>query len=159
GSCKSRDDMTMVELDTKQPIEGARWEHTLMVFDGEGKMVESWNQHDKLFTHPHTVTMNPYDPDHHVWVVDDGSEQIFKFTRDGKLMMTVGEFRVKGADQTHLGGPSGIAFLPNGDFYVSDGYKNTRVVKFSKDGKYLLEWGTKGEGPGQFGSPHGVAVD
>ena len=159
GTCTSRDDTSMFEIDTRKPIAGARWDHILMIFDANGTLVESWDQHNTLFTHPHSIAVNPYDPEHHVWVVDDGSEQIFKFTRDGRLVMTVGEFRVKGADTTHLGGPCGIAFLPNGDFYVSDGYKNTRVVKFNKDGKYLLEWGTPGSGPGQFGSPHGVAVD
>ena len=140
-------------------IPGARWDHILMVFDRDGNLVESWDQHNDLFTHPHNVTINPYDPEKHVWVVDAGSEQIFKFTRDGDLVMSLGEFRVTGNDEFHFGNPSGIAFLPNGDFYVSDGYRNTRVVKFSKDGKYLMEWGKPGDGPGEFNLPHGIAID
>lgn len=140
-------------------IPGAGWDHVLMVFDGAGNLIESWEQHNDLFTHPHNVTISPYDPERHVWVVDAGSEQIFKFTNDGQLVMTVGEFRVTGSDETHFGNPSGIAFLPNGDFYVSDGYRNTRVVKFSKDGTYLMEWGTPGDGPGEFNVVHGLAID
>lgn len=140
-------------------IPGARWEHTLMIFDENGKLVESWEQHNKLFTHPHNVRIDPYDPERHVWVVDDQSEQVFKFTKDGKLVMTLGEFRVRGNDKTHFGDPTSIAWLPNGDFYISDGYFNTRVVKFSKDGKYLLEWGKPGKGPGEFNTVHSIAID
>ena len=55
--------------------------------------------------------------------------------------------------------PTDIAFAPTGDFYVSDGYGNSRVVKFSRDGKYLLDWGKRGTGPGEFNTPHSVAVD
>ena len=148
----------LAEKSGKQ-IPGARWDHVLMIFDRSGKLVDSWEQHNDLFTHPHNITINPYDPERHVWVVDAGSEQIFKFTNGGKLVMTMGEFRVTGNDETHFGNPSGIAFLPNGDFYVSDGYRNTRVVKFSKDGKYLMEWGKPGDGPGEFNLPHGIAID
>jgi peptidylamidoglycolate lyase len=154
-----------------KPIPGSRWEHLLVIVDAKGKLIESWEQHNHLFTHPHGILIDPNDPERHVWVIDDGSEQIFKFTRDGKkLVMTIGEFRVKGNDQTHLGGPNGMAFLPNGDFYVSDGYKNSRVVKFSKDGKYLMEFGkpptgaaggssSNRYGPGVFRTPHSVEVD
>ena len=153
-----------------KPIPGSRWEHLLLIFDANGKLVESWEQHNHLFTHPHGILIDPNDPERHVWVVDDGSEQVFKFTHDGKkLVMTLGEFRVKGNDQTHLGGPNGMAFLPNGDFYVSDGYKNSRIVKFSKEGKYLMEFGkpptgpaggssANRYGPGVFRTPHSVEV-
>src|SRR5258706_11778656 len=99
-----------------------------MIFDRAGKLVESWEQYNHLFGHPHTITINPYDPERHVWVVDAGSDQIFKFTNDGKkIAMTLGESRVPGNDKTHFRSPTGLAFLPNGDFFVSDGYKNTRV--------------------------------
>jgi peptidylamidoglycolate lyase len=149
----------LVERDGK-PIPGAKWENIIMVFDHNGNLLENWDQWKHLFGHPHTITENPYDPEHHVWVVDAGSDQVFEFSNDGKkLVMTVGESRVQGNDKTHLNGPNGIAFLPNGDFYVTDGYKNFRVVKFSRDGKYLLEWGKKGKGPGEFDIPHGLAID
>jgi len=141
-------------------IPGARWDHIIMVFDAKGKLVENWDQWRHLFGHPHTITESPYDKEHHVWIVDAGSDQVFEFTNDGKkLVMAVGESRVQGNDKTHLNGPNGIAFLPDGDFYVTDGYKNARVVKFSKDGKYLMEWGTRGKDPGEFDLPHSLAID
>ena len=74
-------------------------------------------------------------------------------------MRTLGERGVPGADAAHFNLPTDVAVLADGSFYVSDGYKNTRVVKFTADGKYDFEWGGKGAGQGQFNLPHGVAVD
>ena len=151
---------SMVEFDTGKPIPGAKWDHIVMVFNREGKLIESWEQWNHLFSHPHHILVNPYDPEKHIWIVDAGSDQIFKFTNDGKkLVMVLGESRVPRSDQTHFKTPTSIAFLPNGDFYVSDGYFNTRVVKFSKDGKYLMEWGKPGKGPGEFDTVHAIAID
>ena len=154
-----------------KPIPGSRWEHIVMVVDGNGKLIESWEQHNNMFGHPHGININPYDPERHVWLTDDAKEQIFKFTHDGKkLVMTVGDYREggreahtkglhKGNDEGHLGGPNGMAFLPNGDFWVSDGYVNSRVVKFSKDGKFLMQiGGKKGGKPGEFNTTHSVEV-
>lgn len=142
-----------------------RWDHILLIYNRDGKLIESWEQHNKLFVRPHRVRINPYDPEKHVWLVDDGAHSIYKFTNDGKkLVMTLGQFRKPGSTQTNFGRPTDVAWLPNGDFFVSDGYNNTRVVKFNKDGKYLLEWGQKGEAgketrPGYFNTVHGVVVD
>lgn len=137
-----------------------RWEHVLMVFDANGKLIESWEQHNNLFVRPHRVLISPYDAERHVWLVDDGAHQVFKFTHDGKkLLMTLGEKEKPGNDKAHFARPTDIAWLPNGDFYVTDGYVNTRVVKFSKDGKYLMEWGKPGKGPGELNTVHGIAID
>jgi DNA-binding beta-propeller fold protein YncE len=73
--------------------------------------------------------------------------------------MRLGEKGVPGNDKTHFNQPSDMLFMPNGDFYVTDGYRNTRVVKFSKDGKYLMEWGKPGSGPGEFQTVHGITID
>ena len=147
-------------LASERPDQFPRWDHVLMVFNREGKQVESWEQHNKLFVRPHRVVMDPYDPERNVWLIDDGAHSIYKFTRDGKkLLMTLGEFRVPGNDKTHFNRPTDIAWLPSGEFFVSDGYVNTRVVKFSKEGKYLLEWGKPGKGPSEFNTVHGVAID
>src|SRR5438128_9772516 len=73
--------------------------------------------------------------------------------------MRLGTKGSAGTDRSHFNLPTDVAFAPNGDLYVSDGYGSARVVKFSRDGKYLLEWGTRGNGPGQFGLPHNVVVD
>jgi hypothetical protein len=153
------------DLSQKDPARHPRWDHILLIYNRDGKLTESWEQHNKLFVRPHRVKINPNDPQKHVWLIDDGAHSIYKFTNDGKtLVMKLGEFRVPGTDQTHFGRPTDVAWLPNGDFFVSDGYVNTRVVKFNQDGKYLLEWGQKGEAgketrPSYFNTVHGVVVD
>ena len=135
----------------------------IIIVDGAGKMIESWTQWDKLFQGgrgPHKVKISPYDPERHVWVIDDLRQQIFKFTRDGKqLVLTLGEAGVTGKDEKHFGRPTDIAWLPDGSFFVADGYTNSRIVKFDKNGKYLTAWGTKGIGPGQFNLPHTIVID
>ena len=135
----------------------------ILVLDGDGRVTEAWTQWDKLFQGgrgPHHVKISPYDPERHVWVVDDNRQQIFEFTNDGKtLVRTLGEAGVAGNDEKHFGRPTDIAFLPDGTFFVTDGYVNTRVVKFDKTGKYLTAWGTPGNGPGQFNLPHAIDID
>lgn len=139
---------------------GARVDKQLIVVNRHGALVEDWSQWSHLFGQPHEVTMDPYDPEKHVWVVDRESQQVLKFTNDGKtLVMSLGEYRVPGTDEKHFGRPADIGWAPDGSFYVADGYQNTRVVKFDRHGKYLLAWGTQGSGPGQFLRPHGIAVD
>ncbi|MEE9264281.1 MAG: 6-bladed beta-propeller [Vicinamibacteria bacterium] len=73
--------------------------------------------------------------------------------------MTLGERGVGAWDETHFNEPTDVAVTPSGTAYVADGHKNQRVVKFSKDGKFLLEWGGKGEAPGEFVEPHGLGLD
>ncbi|MBK7600259.1 MAG: 6-bladed beta-propeller [Acidobacteria bacterium] len=73
--------------------------------------------------------------------------------------MTLGEREIPGADGSHFNRPTDVAILKDGSFYVSDGYRNTRVVKFSAKGKFQYEWGKKGNGPGEFNLPHGIATD
>ena len=91
------------------------------------------------------VYISPYDPEKRVWVVDDNMQAIYIFTHDGKqLLQTIGTPEVEGADATHFNRPTYIDWEPNGDFFVSDGYTGTRVAKFDKSGKFLMQWGTKG---------------
>jgi hypothetical protein len=144
-----------------------RWTNSIIVVDRDGKLVESWTQHDKIMSTggkgPHSIKMSPYDPDKHVWVVGDSAQAVFKFTHDGKLVMTVGELGVAGDDEKHFNEPTDLAWLPDGTFFVADGYKNTRVMKFDKNGKFLMAWGKKPAdpakpGPGEFNTVHGIAV-
>jgi NHL repeat len=143
----------------------AKWEHCLTVVDANGNIIEQWTQWDKLFKRPHFVAINPYDPEKHVWVVDDHMHAIYKFSHDGKtLVQTIGTPTVKGADGTHFNRPTFIAWLPDSSMFVADGYNGTRVAKFDKDGKFLLDWGMKGtppndQRPGYFNNVHGLAVD
>ncbi len=143
----------------------AKWEHCLTVVDANGNIVETWTQWDKIFKRPHYVTINPYDPEKHVWVVDDHMHAIYKFTHDGKtLVQTIGTPTVKGADGTHFNRPTFLAWLPDSTMFVADGYNGTRVAKFDKDGKFLMAWGQKGtppndKRPGYMNNVHGIAVD
>ena len=142
-----------------------RWDHIVNIVDRNGRLVESWEQHNKLFVRPHRVLISPYDPDRHIWLVDDGAHSIYKFTNDGKkLVMTLGEFKVPGNDDRHFARPTDIAWLPDGTFFVSDGYTNTRVVKFDRNGKFLMTWGQRGNEPnetrpGYMNTVHAVVVD
>ena len=109
---------------------------------------------------PQHILFNPYDAEMDVWVVDVMVQQIFEFTHYGyQLVLTLGERLKQGDDDQHFGRPTDIAWLPDGTFFVSDGYVNTRVVKFDKNGKFLMTWGTKGKGPGQFDLPHSIDID
>ena len=150
----------------------AKWENCLVVFDGSGNIIETWKQWDKLFRRPHSVYISPYDPEKNVWVVDDNMQVIYRFTHDGsKLLQTIGTPEVAGADATHFNRPTYLDWLPDGTFFVSDGYTGTRVAKFDKNGKFLMQWGMKGgprrggdnealeTRPGYFSNVHGVAVD
>ena len=143
----------------------AKWEHCLTVVDGNGKIIEQWTQWDKIFKRPHYVTINPYDPEKHVWVVDDHMHAIYKFTHDGKqLVQTIGTPTVHGDDGTHFNRPTFLAWLPDSTLFVADGYNGTRVAKFDKNGKFLLAWGQKGmppndTRPGYMNNVHGIAVD
>jgi peptidylamidoglycolate lyase len=119
-----------------------------------GEVLQTWGSN--TFLNPHGLTV---DHEENVWITDTGLHQVFKFTRDGKLLLTLGEAEVSGWDEGHFNRPTQVAVLPDGSFYVGDGYGNSRVAKFDKDGKFLFEWGSPGTGPGQFDNPHGVIVD
>jgi DNA-binding beta-propeller fold protein YncE len=131
-----------------------------MVLNADGKVVEDWKQWDDLISIPHSIHISPYDKERHIWVVDRDNHQLLQFTNDGKkLTMKLGEKGVSGTDHGHFNRPAGMAFMPDGSFYIADGYVNSRVIKFDKNGKFLLEWGTKGSGPGQFNLVHSVTID
>jgi hypothetical protein len=140
--------------------------NTILIVDRQGNLVESWKQWDYLFEGgrgPHQIYVQPYDPERHVWIVDDMNHVIHKFTNDGKTkVFTLGEMGVFGPndDLQHFNRPTMIDWLPDGTFFVSDGYANSRVVKFSKEGKPLLWWGSMkpGKADGEFTVPHGIAV-
>ena len=143
----------------------ANWDNCIVVVNSKGDIIERWNQWNKILKRPHFVTINPYDPEKHVWVVDDHMHAIYEFTHDGKqLVKTLGTPTVEGAGATHFNRPTYIAWLPDSTMFVADGYNGTRVAKFDKDGKFLLDWGHKGTPPndarpGYFNNVHGIAVD
>jgi peptidylamidoglycolate lyase len=94
-----------------------------------------------------------------IWLTDIKRQQVFKFSAEGELLMTLGEEGVKGNDASHFDEPTDVAVAPDGSIFVTDGYGNRRVVKFSDKGIYLKEWGKEGSAPGEFINPHAIDID
>ncbi|MBM4263258.1 MAG: hypothetical protein FJ143_04635 [Deltaproteobacteria bacterium] len=130
--------------------------HPVIVFDKNGNFVRSWGE--GTFKRAHGVTMAPDDT---IFLTDDGDHTVRKCTFDGEVLMTLG---IPGKPATYQGGEpfnrcTHVAFSPRGDIYVSDGYGNSRVHKYSPDGKLLLSWGESGSDPGQFNIVHNICTD
>jgi len=162
-----------------------RGAHPILEFDSKGTLLRSWG--DGLFsegkvaaipqTHwtddksHYSAVYGPagctacgahsirVDPQGNIWAIDAPGHVIYKLNPEGKEILRLGTKGSAGTGRNTFNLPTDVAFAPNGDLYVSDGYGSARVVKFSRDGKYILEWGTRGKGPGQFGLPHNVVVD
>lgn len=142
-----------------------RGDHPVMIFEADGAFVASWGE--GLFTRPHGIFIGPDDA---VYCTDDLGHTVRKFTSEGRLLLTLGsgapsdtgatsiDYRTirRAAAPFHY--PTNLALASDGAMYVSDGYGNARVHKFSADGRLLLSWGEPGSGPGQFQVPHGIAV-
>lgn len=128
---------------------------TVTVFDGQsGRILAEWGA--DTFAMPHGLTVDAHG---HVWLTDVALQQVYEYSHDGHLLMALGIRGVAGDDSTHFNRPTQVAVASDGSFYVSDGYRNTRVVKFSPNGKFLFQWGAAGDAPGQFDLPHCVALD
>jgi len=162
-----------------------RGAHPLMEFESAGALVRSWG--DGLFSEGKVAAMPQafwtaershysavygpagcascgahsvrIDPQGNIWVIDAPGHVIYKLNADGKEIMRLGTKGVAGAGPTTFDLPTDVAFAASGDVYVTDGYGGARVVKFSHDGKFLLQWGRRGTGPGEFGLPHNLAID
>lgn len=117
-----------------------------------GRLLNSWGAN--TFLVPHGITI---DAANNVFLTDVGLQQVLKYSHDGKRIFAVGEPRVGKWDATHFNQPTDIAIRADGSFYVSDGYVNSRVALFDRNGKWLQEWGKKGDGAGEFSNPHGLS--
>lgn len=128
---------------------------TVTVFDGAtGELVAQWGAGEFLM--PHGLSIDHEDQ---VWLTDVALHQVFKYSAKGERLLALGEAGVAGTDAAHFNQPADVAVAADGCFYVADGYKNTRVMKFSAAGEFLLEWGALGSEAGQFQLVHGVALD
>src|SRR5215510_8468046 len=130
---------------------------SFFVLNPDGSFVKSWG--DTPYRLAHGIRI---DKDGFIWVTDITDNFVQKFSADGNLLMTVGKKGVTGDNnsQDAFDGPADVFVAPNGDFFVADGYRNSRVVQFSKEGKFIkIIGGTKGNGPGQFNLPHAVVLD
>ena len=129
----------------------------IMAFDKNGKFLRGWGQ--GMFKTTHFLRT---DRDGNVWVTDRGDHQVFKFSPEGKLLMTLGKKGVIGENESTdaFNGVADLVIAKNGDIFIADGEStNTRVVKYSKDGKFVSWWGGKGTEPGKFDEPHSIAID
>lgn len=127
----------------------------VLIYNRDGKLQKSWG--NGLFKEAHSVDL---DREGFLWITDRADNMVYKFTIDGKQLMALGKKGVAGDNNSMdlFNGASDIAIASNGDFFVSDGQGgNSRVVKFSKDGKFIKAWGTKGSEHGQFDVPHALA--
>lgn len=126
----------------------------VIVFDSTGRYVRSWGK--GLFGNPHAIRI---DKSGSVWITDNGDHQVMKFTPEGQSLLKLGIKGKAGTDESTFDKPTDIAWAPDGAFYISDGYGNSRVVKFTKEGKFMKAWGKRGTGQGEFNLPHSIAVD
>ncbi len=134
----------------------------ILEFDPSGKLLTSFGA--EMFVFPHGITA---DRDGNIWVTDgDGKDgkghQVFKFSPAGKVLMTLGKAGVAGNSEDTFNKPSAVAIATNGDIFIADGHggeSNARIVKFSKDGKFIMTWGKKGSAPGELNIPHALAFD
>lgn len=131
-----------------------RSSNPVIVLDRDGKFSTSWGE--GVFKRPHGIYIDPYD---NVYCVDDGDHTVRKFSQNGELLLTLGTKDKPRDDGNPFNRPTSVALSPSGEIYVSDGYGNSRIHKFSPDGTLLLSWGSYGDGPGQFNIPHGIWVD
>jgi DNA-binding beta-propeller fold protein YncE len=131
---------------------------SIVVFDREGKYQRSWRlDGDQMASGgEHGLRV---DREGNVWVTHTMFHQVIKFDQNGQQLLTLGIKGQAGTDDRTFNMPTDLAFGPDGEIYVSDGYGNSRVVKFSKQGQYLTTWGKKGSEPGEFDTPHSIAVD
>lgn len=153
----------------------------LFEFDQNNKYVKEWGQNAYGFSFAHAIR---FDKDDNLWVVDEGSNMVMKFNPQGLVTMVLGrkdeaidylERYLEEADHSTAGAsaqpgagagragsfarPTDVAFNPQGDIFVSDGYDNSRVAKFNKDGDFVKSIGSRGTAPGQFNTPHTIAAD
>jgi sugar lactone lactonase YvrE len=135
----------------------------ILKFDASGKLIKSFGEGMLLF--PHGICV---DKEGNIWITDGHAKggkgfQVFKFSPEGKVLLTLGKAGVGGDGPDTFSEPNDVAIAPDGDIFVSDGHTpnmgNARVVKFTKDGTFIKQWGGHGSGRGQFEVPHALAFD
>jgi sugar lactone lactonase YvrE len=139
-----------------------RKEAPILKYDASGKLLASWGEGMFIFPHGGTV-----DHDGNLWMTDARGDsgighQAIKFSPDGTVMMTLGVKGVSGSGATHFDQPTDVVVAPNGDIFVTDSHrngKNNRIVRFTRDGTFVKEWGKKGSGRGELSEPHTIAID
>jgi streptogramin lyase len=125
----------------------------LLAFDKNGKYLRGWGQ--GLFKLPHGLRV---DREGHIWTTDNANHVLRQFTREGKLLGTIGQEGKGVGGESGFKAPDDLVFDSAGNFYIADA-GNARIVKLSPEGKFLMAWGKKGKGEGEFATAHGLAID
>lgn len=126
----------------------------VIALDRNGKVLRSWGK--GMFTMPHAIRV---DPQGNVWTADAASSMVYKFRPDGTLLLKI-EIGGQPPDcRNNFCSTSDMAFARDGHIFISDGYRNARILEYSADGKKLNEWGSAGTGPSQFRLPHSIQID
>jgi len=139
-----------------------RSEPPILKYTPQGKLIKAWGE--GMFIFPHGAAV---DADGNLWVTDARAQNgkgnvVVKFDPNGRVLMTLGKPGVSGSGPDEFDQPCDVAIAPNGDIFVADSHrngKNNRIVKFSKDGRFIKEWGRKGSGRGEISEPHTIALD
>ena len=126
----------------------------MVVFDREGRFIASWGE--EVLKDAHGIFIDDRDQ---IWCVERETHCVRQFTRDGELLLTLETPDQEGADGQPFRLPTDLALDADGCIYVSDGYGNTCIHKYSPDGEFIKTWGRPGTGPGEFDLPHCVRVD
>ena len=132
----------------------SRSEHPMVVFDQDGNFIDAWG--DDILKDAHGIFI---DADDNIYCTERDTHVMRKFTTNGELLMTLGTPDEPGAEGEPFNKPTDFALGPDGEMYISDGYGNARVHKYSPDGELIKSWGQPGTGPGEFDLPHCVRVD
>ncbi len=125
----------------------------VVVLDKDGKLVRFWNGD---FTTPHGLRI---DKDDNMWIADMANHLVQKFSPEGKLLLSLGMKNKPGLAEDQFNKPADAVVGPDGEVYIADGYGNSRIATFTKDGKFVKDWGKKGKGPSEFNIPHVVFLD
>ncbi len=126
----------------------------LTEFDQDGAFIRSFD--NALFDHPHGIRI---DHDDNLWTTDDVNNTVLKLSPTGQVLLVLGRRNTGGEGAWVFNKPADVGFSRDGDIYVADGYGNSRIVKFDRDGNFIKAWGSYGAGPGEFDLPHSVVVD
>ncbi|MCZ6680809.1 MAG: peptidyl-alpha-hydroxyglycine alpha-amidating lyase family protein [Candidatus Poribacteria bacterium] len=131
-----------------------RGEHPVIVFDTDGNVLHTWGE--GFLKHAHGIFIDAADT---VYLVDRFLHAVLKYSPEGELLMTIGTLDQPGENGDPFNHPTDVALSSSGEIYVSDGYGNARLHKFSAEGEHLLSWGVAGDSIGEFNLPHSVWVD
>lgn len=145
GIAVDQQDQVWIFTRSKPPIQ---------VYTADGKFVKAWG--DDTIGNAHHLKI---DRDGNLWVSDIGLHVIRKFSPNGEILLTAGVPGEPGADETRFNRPTDVAVAPSGELFVSDGYRNNRIVHLDAKGKFVKQWGQMGVGPNDFSLPHAIAMD